>query len=190
MAVYDRNFGIYQGARTPTWSRFLILPRYAYQEVFQSRLFVAFLGFCFLMPFAGLLIIYLHHNLAALKFNTAIAGLMEYVNEIMKRGATREDLVTLAKLLGPFAPHLADYDGRSPAPAAAPAAAAGAPRDRAAAPAGAATDALRDSTAGAPAGSAAGNGLNSAETIPEPTAIGLLLLAATGFAIVAVRRTR
>ena len=54
------------------------------------------------------------------------------------------------------APHLADYDGRSPAPAAAPAAAAGAPRDRAAAPAGAATDAPRDSTAGAPAGSAAG----------------------------------
>jgi ABC-2 type transport system permease protein len=68
MAVYDRNFGIYQGARTPTWSRFLILPRYAYQEVFQSRLFVAFLGFCCLLPFAGLLIIYLHHNLAALSF--------------------------------------------------------------------------------------------------------------------------
>jgi len=68
MAVYDRNFGIYQGARTPTWSRFLILPRYAYQEVFQSRLFVTFLGFCCLLPFAGLLIIYLHHNLAALSF--------------------------------------------------------------------------------------------------------------------------
>ena len=68
MAVYDRNFGIYQGERTPTWSRFLIIPRYAYQEVFQSRLFVAFLGFCFLLPFAGLLIIYLHHNLAALSF--------------------------------------------------------------------------------------------------------------------------
>ena len=48
------------------------------------------------------------NDLAALKFNTAIAALMEYVNEIMKRGATREDLVTLAKLLGPFAPHLAD----------------------------------------------------------------------------------
>ncbi|MFY9822297.1 MAG: hypothetical protein WAM82_13020 [Thermoanaerobaculia bacterium] len=68
MAVYDRNFGIYQGQRTPTWSRFLILPRYAYQEVFQSRLFVAFLGFCFLLPFAGLLIIYLHHNLPVLSF--------------------------------------------------------------------------------------------------------------------------
>ncbi|HEX3556979.1 MAG TPA: hypothetical protein VIA62_27455 [Thermoanaerobaculia bacterium] len=68
MAVYDRNFGIYQGERTPAWSRFLIIPRYAYQEVFQSRLFVAFLGFCFLVPFAGLLVIYLHHNLAALSF--------------------------------------------------------------------------------------------------------------------------
>ena len=68
MAVYDRNFGIYQGERTPAWSRFLILPRYAYQEVFQSRLFVAFLGFCLLVPFAGLLIIYLHHNMAALGF--------------------------------------------------------------------------------------------------------------------------
>ncbi len=68
MAVYDRNFGIYQGERTPAWSRFLILPRYAYQEVLQSRLFVAFLGFCCLVPFAGLLIIYLHHNMAALGF--------------------------------------------------------------------------------------------------------------------------
>jgi ABC-2 type transport system permease protein len=68
MAVHDRNLKVYQGERTPTWSRFLIIPRYAYQEVFQSRAFVAFLGFCFLVPFAGLLIIYLHHNTAALGF--------------------------------------------------------------------------------------------------------------------------
>jgi leucyl-tRNA synthetase len=48
------------------------------------------------------------NDLEAMKFNTAIAALMEYVNEIMKGSATREDLVTLVKLLGPFAPHLAD----------------------------------------------------------------------------------
>jgi len=47
-------------------------------------------------------------DIAAMKFNTAIAALMEYVNEIARAGATREDLVTLVKLLGPFAPHLAD----------------------------------------------------------------------------------
>ena len=32
---------------------------------------------------------------------------MEYVNELYKTGAEQEDLVTLAKLLKPFAPHLA-----------------------------------------------------------------------------------
>ena len=40
-------------------------------------------------------------------FNTAISTLMEFVNELYKAGASEEDLVTLAKLLKPFAPHLA-----------------------------------------------------------------------------------
>ena len=40
-------------------------------------------------------------------FNTAVAALMEYVNELYKNGASKDDLVTLAKLLKPFAPHLA-----------------------------------------------------------------------------------
>jgi ABC-2 type transport system permease protein len=68
MAVYERNYGRYQGPLTPSWSRFLILPRYAWKDVLDSRLFVGFFALCFLLPFAGLLMIYLHHNLAALKF--------------------------------------------------------------------------------------------------------------------------
>ena len=40
-------------------------------------------------------------------FNTAVAALMEYVNELYKVGATKEDSIALAKLLKPFAPHLA-----------------------------------------------------------------------------------
>ena len=40
-------------------------------------------------------------------FNTAVAAMMEYVNELYKTGACHEDLVVLAKLLKPFAPHLA-----------------------------------------------------------------------------------
>ncbi len=67
MAVYERNYGRYQGALTPSWSRFLVLPRYAYQEVFKSKAFVAFFVLCFVAPFSGLLIIYLHHNLSALQ---------------------------------------------------------------------------------------------------------------------------
>ncbi len=40
-------------------------------------------------------------------FNTAVAALMEYVNELYKTGAAKEDVIILAKLLKPFAPHLA-----------------------------------------------------------------------------------
>ncbi len=40
-------------------------------------------------------------------FNTAVSALMEYVNELYKSGVLKEDLITLAKLLKPFAPHLA-----------------------------------------------------------------------------------
>lgn len=40
-------------------------------------------------------------------FNTAVSTLMEYVNYLYKEKATAEDIVTLAKLIKPFAPHLA-----------------------------------------------------------------------------------
>ena len=40
-------------------------------------------------------------------FNTAVAAMMEFVNELYKNGANQEDVITLAKLLKPFAPHLA-----------------------------------------------------------------------------------
>ena len=45
----------------------------------------------------------LHRN----SFNTAVAALMEYVNQLYKTGAKTDDLVALARLLKPFAPHLA-----------------------------------------------------------------------------------
>lgn len=68
MAVYKNNYGLYRGELTPGWSRFLVLTRYAFGNVFQSRMFVAFYVLCFALPFAGLLIIYLHHNISALNF--------------------------------------------------------------------------------------------------------------------------
>jgi leucyl-tRNA synthetase len=47
-------------------------------------------------------------DLERMAFNTAIAAMMEYVNELVGKGASREDLSTLVKLVGPFAPHLGD----------------------------------------------------------------------------------
>ena len=46
-------------------------------------------------------------RIESFKFNTAIAALMEYVGALI-HGATRADLETLALLLSPFAPHLAE----------------------------------------------------------------------------------
>ena len=45
----------------------------------------------------------LHRN----SFNTAVAALMEFVNELYKNSHSTEDLIALARLLKPFAPHLA-----------------------------------------------------------------------------------
>jgi leucyl-tRNA synthetase len=47
-------------------------------------------------------------DLERMQFNTAIAAMMEYVNELAAKGAAREDLIALVKLVGPYAPHLGD----------------------------------------------------------------------------------
>jgi leucyl-tRNA synthetase len=52
-------------------------------------------------------------DLERMQFNTAIAAMMEFQNALYKVGATREDLTTLVKLVGPFAPHLGDEAWRA-----------------------------------------------------------------------------
>ena len=47
-------------------------------------------------------------DLGSFKFNTAIAAIMEYVNEIKDHGASKENLEVLIQLLAPFTPHLAE----------------------------------------------------------------------------------
>jgi leucyl-tRNA synthetase len=46
-------------------------------------------------------------DLERMQFNTGIAAIMEYVN-VLGAKPTREDLITLVKLVGPYAPHLGD----------------------------------------------------------------------------------
>ena len=47
-------------------------------------------------------------DLERMAFNTAVAAMMEYVNELTAKGASHADLLVLVTLLGPFAPHLGD----------------------------------------------------------------------------------
>lgn len=42
MAVYKRRYNSYAGSLTPAWSRFYVLTRYAFAELFKSRVFVIF----------------------------------------------------------------------------------------------------------------------------------------------------
>ena len=62
MAVYKRNYKGYCGALTATWPRFLILTRYSYARLFQSRFLVIFLAACLFYPIGCAAFIYLSHN--------------------------------------------------------------------------------------------------------------------------------
>src|SRR6266446_1686166 len=74
MAVLERSYKRYDGVPTPEWSRFLIIPRHAFRDVFRSKLFTAFFALSFIWPLVCAILIYLHHNVNALgimKLNVA-----------------------------------------------------------------------------------------------------------------------
>ncbi len=66
MAVYKRTYKPYVGGMTPEWSRFLILPRYAWKTVFQTRFILILYVLCFFYPVGAAIAIYLNHNLSFL----------------------------------------------------------------------------------------------------------------------------
>src|SRR5205809_1821250 len=74
MAVLERSYKRYQDGLAPEWSRFLIIPRHAFRDVFRSKLFTAFFALSFIWPLVCAILIYLHHNVNALgimKLNVA-----------------------------------------------------------------------------------------------------------------------
>ena len=66
MAVYEHTYRRYAGPMTPEWSRFLIIPRHAYRDIFKSKLFIGFFVACFVPLLIEAILIYLHHNVNAL----------------------------------------------------------------------------------------------------------------------------
>ena len=66
MAVYEHTYKQYLGKLTPEWSRFLMIPRHAFRDVFKSKLFTAFFVVCFVPLLVEAILIYLHHNVNAL----------------------------------------------------------------------------------------------------------------------------
>ena len=66
MAVYEHLYGAYEGESHSDWSRFLVIPRYAIREVFNSKLFTTVFILCFIYPLISAILVYLHHNVNAL----------------------------------------------------------------------------------------------------------------------------
>jgi ABC-2 type transport system permease protein len=62
MAVYKRTYKTYSGPRTAPWRRFLILTRYSYTRLFQSKFVLLFISACFFYPIGCLAFIYFSHN--------------------------------------------------------------------------------------------------------------------------------
>ena len=95
MAVYEHTYRNYSGPLTPEWSRFLIIPRHAFRDVFKSKLFIAFFAICFIPLLVEAVLIYLHHNV------NAIAILKVNVRELIPIDASF--FQTFVNLQGGFA---------------------------------------------------------------------------------------
>ncbi len=68
MAVYKRGYEPYDGPLTPEWSRFLIIARYAYRRVFESRFLISFFVTCAIWPLICVAMIYLPYNGAVMEW--------------------------------------------------------------------------------------------------------------------------
>lgn len=66
MAVYKKTYRPYDGHATPSWSRFLVVARYAYEDLRRSRFLSFFFFASFLYPLGCAFTIYLRYNLGVL----------------------------------------------------------------------------------------------------------------------------
>ncbi|HXC70715.1 MAG TPA: ABC transporter permease subunit [Pyrinomonadaceae bacterium] len=104
MAVYEQTYKRYDGKLTPEWSRFLIIPRHAYESIFSSKLLTAFFVICFLPLLLEAILIYLHHNYTALTIMQAtVKDLIPIDNTFFRFWTYFEGFFAffLALLLGP-----------------------------------------------------------------------------------------
>jgi len=62
MAVFDRQYQPWEGVRTGALERLLILPRYAYRDVFASRLFTGLFAGSFVAPLIAALLIWVRNS--------------------------------------------------------------------------------------------------------------------------------
>jgi ABC-2 type transport system permease protein len=66
MAVYKKTYRPYDGGMTAGWRRFLVIPRYAFEDLHRSKFLNIFFLATFVYPLVCALIIYVQHNASVL----------------------------------------------------------------------------------------------------------------------------
>jgi ABC-2 type transport system permease protein len=66
MAVYKKTYRPYDGGLSASWRRFLVIPRYAFEDLHRSRFLTIFFIASFIYPLIAALIIWVQHNASAL----------------------------------------------------------------------------------------------------------------------------
>ncbi len=113
MAVYRRGYQRYQGPITGRWTRFLVLPRFAWKRLFQQRLVIMLIVIALIYPVLSAIFIYISNHADLLKglgpeFRSFIEVNGNFFMVFMNVQATFA--VFLAALAGPglIAPDLAN----------------------------------------------------------------------------------
>jgi ABC-2 type transport system permease protein len=82
MAVYKRTYKAYQGSLTPAWSRFMVLSRYGFATLFQSRPFTAYAVICMIPFLIGLTFIYVVNNASVQAIMNVRFGQTPIINNV------------------------------------------------------------------------------------------------------------
>ena len=102
MAVYKRTYHGYTGPLTPEWSRFLVIARHAWRDLFLSRPLSGFFMACFLPFLVTAVLIYLSHNTAVLSMFKVRGGKLIEIDAMFFRNFLNAQ-VGFAFLLTAFA---------------------------------------------------------------------------------------
>jgi ABC-2 type transport system permease protein len=62
MAVYKKTYRPYDGSLTASWSRFLVIPRYAFEDLQRSKFLTIFFWASLIPPLVHAILIYVQHN--------------------------------------------------------------------------------------------------------------------------------
>ena len=80
MAVYKKTYRPYDGALTGSWSRLMVIPRYAFEDLRRSRFLSIFFFSTLLYPLICALLIWLEHNASALRVLGLGAQLSRFIS--------------------------------------------------------------------------------------------------------------